>query len=300
MIDVPVPAEREAILALIADQQADPARRITAVGIDRSDVEAELEGFSPPWTATVRVLRAADGAVVGVCAIEWEEELGRAWIVGPWVAAADEAWGPPARALVDAVLAQAPPSIVRVDLAGERDHRGLAVLASELGWEASEANHILVVDAATASSWLPSSTELAIRPAAVGDATAIERLHRAEFPDTYASADRLVVDAVVGERTTLVAERDGSIAGYASGTVHEDGEGYLDYLAVDPGARRGGVGEALLLAIVPALLGASPKGQVALTVQGGRAGARALYERLGFRSDGVIVGYRTPAWETPA
>jgi ribosomal protein S18 acetylase RimI-like enzyme len=296
MIEAAEAHDREAILTLIADQQADPARRITAVGVERAEVQAELDGFSPPWTSTAQILRSTDGSVVGACAIEWDEEVGRAWIVGPWVAVADEAWAAPARSLVDAVLALPPPTIARVDLAGEREHHGLATLAAELGWEASEANHILVIDGEVFAAWpVAPAGPSAVRPAAVADVGWIAPLHGAEFPGTYASADRLVADAVAGVRTTFVAEIDGRPVGYASGTVHEDGEGYLDYVAVDPAARRAGVGDSLLRAVVPQLLAASSKGQVALTVQDGRLGARALYERLGFRSDGVIVGYRTPA-----
>jgi hypothetical protein len=39
---------------------------------------------------------------------------------------------------------------------------------------------------------------------------------------------------------------------------------------------------------------------VALTVQNHRRPARALYERLGFRSDGSIVAYRSWTPDQPA
>ena len=73
----------------------------------------------------------------------------------------------------------------------------MAELAAGLGWEASEANHILVVDAATVDAWpLPSPGAVAVRPAVDGDAALLAALHDAEFPDTYASAERIVSSAI--------------------------------------------------------------------------------------------------------
>jgi ribosomal protein S18 acetylase RimI-like enzyme len=72
-----------------------------------------------------------------------------------------------------------------------------------------------------------------------------------------------------------------------------DGEGYLDFLAVHPAARGAGLGRRLVVAIGRQLIDRSPLGRMALTVQDHRAPARALYERLGFRSDGALVAYRS-------
>ena len=74
---------------------------------------------------------------------------------------------------------------------------------------------------------------LGLRPAVAEDAPAIAPLHEAEFPDAYASAAQLVD----GSRTALVAEAAGGrVVGYAAGEVHGDGEGFVDFVAVDPSA----------------------------------------------------------------
>lgn len=70
---------------------------------------------------------------------------------------------------------------------------------------------------------------------------------------------------------------DGTIVGFALCWT----SGFLKDLVVDPAFRRRGVGEALLLA-ARATLRARGHGQLALKVQAGNAGARRLYERLGF------------------
>jgi GNAT superfamily N-acetyltransferase len=315
MVSVPDRDELDEVVAFIAAQQARPERRITYVGDEAVGIAAELEGLAPPWATTARVVR--DGArLIGAVVAEWDEELGRAWIVGPWVAdpadpadpadgadgggGADgddgddgaEAWRATADALVDAALAQLPASVTRPEMAGESVHQRLAALADARGWTASEANHVLVADAATVAAW-PPTPEAGLRDATAGDIAAIAVLHDAEFPDTYASAATLVEGQLDGSRVVLVADDGGGgVTGYAAGEVHDDGEGFVDYVVVDPAARRSGVGRQLVVAVTRRLLQRSSLGRVALTVQDHRAPARALYGRLGFRSEGAIVAYR--------
>ncbi|MGH9231850.1 MAG: GNAT family N-acetyltransferase, partial [Acidimicrobiales bacterium] len=133
-----------------------------------------------------------------------------------------------------------------------------------------------------------------LRTARPADVPGIAALHDAEFPDPYASAARLVDGGLAGSRVVLVAEDDtGRVAGYAAGEVHDDGEGFLDYVAVDPAARGHGVGRALVEAATRRLLERAVRDRVALTVQDHRAPARALYAALGFRPEGSLVAYRS-------
>jgi ribosomal protein S18 acetylase RimI-like enzyme len=296
MVSVPDEDELDEVVAFIAAQQARPERRITYVGDEATGIAAELDGLEPPWATTVRVVRDG-GRITGAVAAEWDEELGRAWIQGPWVDDDDaEAWRATADALVDAALAQLPATVTRPELAGELVHERLAALAAARGWTASEANHILVADAAVVAAWPDVDPPgEGLREATAGDVAAIAVLHDAEFPDTYASAAMLVEGQLDGSRVVLVADAAGGgpgIAGYAAGEVHDDGEGFVDYLVVDPAARGRGVGRQLVVAVAHRLLPRSSRGRVALTVQDHRTPARALYERLGFRSEGSIVAYR--------
>lgn len=286
--------EADEVVAFVARQQADVGRRIGYVGVDAGGIRGELDGLEPGWTTTARVVRDPEGGrLVGAVVAEWDEELGRAWVIGPWVDAdddadADTAWIMTADVLVDAALGQTPDGVTHYELSGEVAHRRLAELAAGRGWGASEVNHVLVADAAVVEGWGDGDAPNLRAPEA-GDLAAIAALHDAEFPGTYASADRLLD----GKRVVLVADGGGRVVGYAAGEVHGDGEGYVDFLAVDPALRRGGVGRRLVVALTRELLGRSPLGRVALTVQDHRAPARALYERLGFRAEGSIVGYRS-------
>jgi ribosomal protein S18 acetylase RimI-like enzyme len=295
------PDELDEVVAFVAAQQARPERSITYVGTEAAGIRAELDGLAPPWATTARVVRAAAG-VTGAVAVEWDGELGRAWILGPWVAGDDDAWSAGAGPLLDAALAQPPPAVTRYELCGDVAHRGLAALAAGRGWSPTEVNHVLVVDAATAGTWAPDDGGAGpLRPAGPDDTAGIAALHDVEFPDSYASARQLVDGQGDGSRTVLVADDGrGGVAGYAAGEVHDDGEGYVDFVVVAPAARGTGLGRRLMVGLTRRLLDRAPLDRVALTVQDHRRPARALYERLGFRSDGSIVAYRSWTPDQPA
>lgn len=303
--------ELDAVVALIAAEQARPERLITYVGTEPTGIRAELDGLEPPWAETLRVVGDDSGdddvALVGVTVVEWDEELGRAWILGPWVAGDDDAWTAHADGLLDAALEQPPSSITEHEVSGAVANVRLGALAAARGWTASVVNHALIADASVVAGWPATESDAdepaALRAAVAGDTAAIAPLHDAEFPGTYASAPQLVAGQADGSRVVLVAPAAAdeaaadtdAIAGYAAGQVHDDGEGFIDFVAVDLAARGTGVGRRLVMALTRDLLARSTMGRVALTVQDGRAPARALYEQLGFRPDGSFVAYRSPA-----
>jgi len=91
------------------------------------------------------------------------------------------------------------------------------------------------------------------------------------------------------EVVLLVAEREGLLLGYAYGRLEErdwnqllDACGALHDLWIEPDARRDGVAEALVLAVVEAL---REKGapRVVLHAAAANQSAQALFARLGFR-----------------
>lgn len=83
----------------------------------------------------------------------------------------------------------------------------------------------------------------------------------------------------------VVAEREGTIAGFAVWRALPGGEAELLNLAVDPGLRRRG--------IATLLLEAAPAPRVWLEVRASNAAAIALYSKLGFRPCGRRRAYYT-------
>ena len=283
------------IAAFIAAQQAHPARRICYVGTDAVGIVAELDGLEPSWTTTAQVLREGT-RITGVLISEWDGDLGRAWLIGPWVVGEGDGWMAAAAALLDAALASMPPAVSRYEMCGDIANQRLADLAGSRGWTPTEPNHVLVADAGVVAAWQTGGDghTAVLRAAVQADIGGIADLHDAEFPDTYASAPQLVDGQLDGSRVVLVADDGhGGVAGYAAGEVHNDGEGFIDFVAVNAATRGTGVGHQLIVALTRQLLDRSPLGRVCLTVQDHRTPARTLYQRLGFRPEGTVIAYRS-------
>ena len=84
----------------------------------------------------------------------------------------------------------------------------------------------------------------------------------------------------------LVAEADGELVGTVM-AGYEGHRGWINYLAVAPGARRRGVGRALLAEAEQRLRAAGcPK--INLQVRPDNPAAIAFYERIGFAVEGAV------------
>lgn len=138
-----------------------------------------------------------------------------------------------------------------------------------------------------------------LRPATPADAPTVARVWRAAWLDGHTGH---VPDALLAARapgyfaeqaarrvpaTTLAVDPDGPVLGL---TIVEDDE--LVQLAVDGGARRGGVGTALLTAAELDIATRAPRAWLAVVP--GNTRARAFYERNGW-SDAGPLSYPAPA-----
>jgi len=127
-----------------------------------------------------------------------------------------------------------------------------------------------------------------IRSAEAADAAAIWAVERLAFTDPWSLAG-------IGEMIraanhhTLVAETDGTVAGYLVARVVRD-EGEILNLAVTPERRRRGVGRELLTAGL-AWLEAGGAREVYLEVRESNDVALAMYRARGFRPVGLRADY---------
>lgn len=281
-------------LDLVTAAQQEPATASAYLGTEREGIAAELADLTPPWGQTARVA-VRGGEVVGVVAVDWDEETGRSWVQGPW-ALDDEAWAEHGRALLDAAIDQTPEGIEDHEISAAPAHARMAALADELGWHRSEVN--IAYEATSDEGWpevAAADGRTQPRRATGEDEEALARLHTDAFPGTYATARQLVAD---GERLTLVLDGpDGALLGYASAEVQAAGGGYLDFIAVAPAARGRGLSKVLLAAIGREILAAAPDHTVSLTVKEDNAPAIALYESFGFTRAAELVGYRSRPYQ---
>ena len=278
-----VEADRQALAEFAAPLQARPERHITYLGIDPSAIAAELVAEDDDWTAVTAVAEDA-GRLVGWLMGSVDAHLGRVWWFGPFVDADDGAW----RDVVDALWRSArgllPAGVDQEELAPDSRYTLLADWAEAVGFDADPGSVVLTLEGA-----LPAPTAV-IRPLEPGDARAVADLHDLLFPGTHTTGEALARGAD-DAHVRLVADVDGSVAGYVAVERLPDDDGYIDFLGVAPGHRRRGLGGDLVRAGVGALdrLGCR---RHHLTVREAESGARSLYAGLGFQEERTIRPFR--------
>lgn len=101
--------------------------------------------------------------------------------------------------------------------------------------------------------------------------------------------------SLVGERTYLVARRDGVIVGFG-GIMYVADEGHITNIAVLHEAKRSGIGTRLMLGL---LFAAIDHGMVSssLEVRAGNEAAIAMYRRFGYAPAGIRPNYYAEAGE---
>lgn len=149
--------------------------------------------------------------------------------------------------------------------------------------------------------------DLAIRPARPGDAQTVCDIYAwhvahgtATFdtvaPDAAAWAAK-IVDITARGWPFLVAERDGGVTGYCYATQFRDRAAYAktceDSIYVAHDARGGGIGTALLGALLDAARGSGFEQMIAV-IGGGEPASVALHGKSGFVHAGRMrhVGYK--------
>ncbi len=130
------------------------------------------------------------------------------------------------------------------------------------------------------------------RWAALGDAGALARLDAVCFTVRPYPAALIRAHIDRGSPCPVVTAGSGQdVVAFAMEDLHPvTGDGLMLTLDVEPALRRRGLGTALLGVCAREVVRAGGSA-VVLTTASRNAAARALYERLGFRAEGVIEGY---------
>jgi len=257
-------------LAAIAEEaQRDPERHIAYFGDAREEIEAEIAEVDS-WVDGTHVVRR-DGRLVGWLLAETEADLRRVWWWGP-VVAAGESWDTAAEALYSAARARLDNSFDQEELAADARSQAFGAFAERQGFQADAASTLLRVEIGETTPD-PRVTTL--------DSAGFEQviaLHDSLFPGAHATG-RHLVDAADGYR--LVLRENGRVAGYIAIEIQPGGEGYIDFLGVDPTHRGRGAGGALVATALD-VLRARDVTVANLTVRQTNAAARSVYRRLGF------------------
>lgn len=131
----------------------------------------------------------------------------------------------------------------------------------------------------------------AVRPGEPGDAGALASLDSLVNPSPWTEgqfAAACAVDPASAERALVVYD-GGRLQGFAVYSRVLD-EACIHNIAVHPSRQRGGLGQVLLAAVLAAA-GGEGAARCYLEVRASNVAARTLYEKLGFRLDGVRRNY---------
>ena len=237
-----VDGDLAAMAELAARLQSDPATAIAYLGVEQRGIVSELDDID--WHSVSAVV-FDDGRLVGWLVGEIDDELGRVFWLGPFVAA--DNWEDAASQLYLVASKLLPPHVTEQEMAIDSRFERYQSWAAMYGFAADEGSLAFVLN----DDLGPSEIEL--RSARDADLSQLGALHEALFPGTHTTGRQLVEGRDVNH-IRLLAEIDGCLAGYVAFEVQPDGSGYLDFLGVATEFRRRGLGAQLVRAAVAGLL----------------------------------------------
>ncbi len=216
-----------------------------------------------------------DSRLVGVLGSEFDQDLGRGWLWGPFAPAQN--WEEVAAALLEKLLALLPPAIRRLDcflnIANQRAYR----FYLDHGFRESKSAHVYVAPRPAT----PLALSAPCSPLQPEQATFFCTLHDTIFPQTYYTGHD-ILDQLDDDHQVFVCSEGPDLLGYVYAILDESAEGYVEFLGVREDRRCQGLGERLLLTALNWLFDVKHVSAVGLTVSDDQTNARSLYEKVGF------------------
>jgi ribosomal protein S18 acetylase RimI-like enzyme len=273
------------MLDYVSAHNPDSRRHIGYFGVTPGDIRHTVRTLDLRYDRGFRL--ALEGQqLVGVMGVDFDREIGRAWLYGPIVTTED--WSTIADSLYAEVQKAIPAQIgehemfcdaENVDCRGFAQRHGFAFLMDVAIFYITP-DRLAVLPEATADEWDGRFADPFVA------------LHNRLFPNSnYTLAYMLSEHEKGGPFLTL--SDDGRLAGYFFGRADaESGEAYVDLVGVDEACRGSGLGRRLMLAGLARLRQTPGLRQVNLTVASGNAAARRLYHSLGFAVEREMVAFR--------
>jgi ribosomal protein S18 acetylase RimI-like enzyme len=217
------------------------------------------------------------GELVGFMAMDVDEDLGRSYLFGPWVDVAE--WDEIASRLVDECIALVPDNATKqlemfFDIANDNVSR----LGSGLGFETYKDVRTLRFDRSDLDNVAPGTAI----PVATRHHESVMELHDRTFPNTHLPGRRML-EQLGDNKACFVRSESDEVLGYIYLEVDDTtGSASLEFLGTAERARRRGIAADLVQTGLSWLFGFESVSEVWLVVDEDNAGARRLYERLGW------------------
>lgn len=293
------PADLEAVIALVARLQQDPAHRIAFHGETAREVAEELAEVEPAWPACAVVAVDQGGRIRGTLTVEVDPGQRRAYLYGPYVdvpanhPAAGNLW----QATADAMLTHAHqlPALAGVrtlELFGHRENRLLADFADRHHFTVGITTRCFTLTAAPLRSLLvrhsPDDRVVPLPPDPAVRA-AVAQLHDRCFPGAPTTGAQLVSEE---RHTVVVLMGEKGLLGYAGGYTQAE-EYYVDVVGVAEDARSCGVGRSLVRRLLGELDARDGvRDRAAALIRTGNDASERMFTKLGFTLAEELVSYQ--------
>lgn len=292
----------DAVIALVARLQTDPAHQIGFHGETPDEVAEELAALTPDWASGAAVAVDGNGRLRGVLSVEVDQEQRRAYLYGPFVdvpanhPAAGQLW----QATADAMFTYAAAlprmaGVVTMELFGHRNNRLLADFAARHDAPVDMTTRCFLLSGAPLRNLLVRGADPTPddRVTALPDdpdvRAAVVSLHDRCFPNAPTNGRQLVSG---DQHTVVILLGDGRLLGYAAGYVQAE-EYYVDVVGVDPDARSCGVGRTLVRRLLAELARTGgPRNRAAALIRLGNDASEHMFTKLGFALHSELVNYQ--------
>lgn len=270
------PAQWDELARAIAERNRQPSQHIGYLGEDPDVVASELRELDgDPLFAVAR----QDRQWRGLLGADWDDELGRAWLHGPWAATPSLM-----DRLYHELTAHLPAAVTGRELFCDVANTAVVDFAARQGF-APHGEHDIMRFARDQLPELSPVRLPALPPHLRGQ---FADLHDRAFPGTYAPSHRLLADGA-----PILADADnGTLLGYVVLKLEPDNaDAQIEYLAVLESARGRGVGARLVTAALHEAFTDERFSVMDLVVDD--PVARRLYQRAGFRLLRQMRSFRT-------
>lgn len=275
----------EKMLEFVSTYNPDGEHHIGYFGVTTEDIRQSVLMLNLRYDRGFR-LALEGGRLVGVMGIDFDKEIGRAWLYGP-VGISTE-WDTTADRLYAAVSEAVPAGIREHEMFVDAQNENCRRFAARQAF----ANH------GQMAIYFITPDRLALLPEATAEewderhAGQLVALHDRLFPRSNYTLNYMLAEREKGATLLILSEND-RLLGYFFGRAEpESGEAYVDLIGVDTDYHQRGLGRRLMLAGLAQLRRMPGLRQVNLTVDGTNDKAKRLYDSLGFQKERDMVAFR--------
>ncbi|CAG0994472.1 hypothetical protein ARNL5_03511 [Anaerolineae bacterium] len=278
--------ELETVVDLIARLQPDEEHHIGYFGMEADDIHHYLLEFTHGWENSIVVALHRE-QLVGCLAVEWDAEIGRAWLHGPCID--HVAWHIMANRLyAGAQTLGVLPKGLEEELFGDVVNVNLGAFARRHHFRKMEGHQAVL---RFRKEQLESLPTLEAELLESRYHTAFIALHEKTFPRAYYKGQQ-ILDRLDEQNWVFIITEQDTLLGYVYAKIDTGGEGYIDFVGVDEATRRRGIGKRLVVAATRWLLSFENVQQVSLTVGSTNRAAIELYLKIGFEHLWTLTAYR--------